>query len=299
VPKNIQTPGLSSVLAYKAGMTQLITVDESESPTKNQEVSRACTVLEYPQTVLYGVRLYKKNPDTKYENASTEVYDAESAKKMKLQNAKNNGKINDYKDKISEYSDIAALLVAYPKTTAMSKNHQERFEARVTGKDIKEKFDFVASHLGKEVKIPDVFKKGEDIDLMAVTKGKGWQGPIKRLGVVRLFHKATQKQRHVGTLGAFGLGKVAYTVPHAGQTGYGTRTEHNKRILQIGTKETVSAINQKAGFSNYGPVRNDYLVVDGSVPGPAKRVIRVRKAVRSHQKPQSIKDPRIIEITIK
>jgi large subunit ribosomal protein L3 len=289
-------PSLSSLVAYKAGMIQLVIVDDSESPTKNQEIARAATVLEYPKTELYGVRFYKINPTTKYEETSTEVFDIEAAKRIGDAKPANGGKIADYKAKLGEFSDVSALLVAYPTSTSMARNHPDRFESRVSGKNIQEKFEFLAAHIGKEIKVNEIFKKGEDIDVVAVTKGKGWQGPIKRFGVSRLFHKATQKVRHVGTLGAFGPSKVFYTVPHAGQTGYHTRTDLNKKILEMGTKENAAKINRKGGFKNYGQVLNDYIVVDGSIPGPAKRLARLRKGVRNHQKAANIKEPKIIEI---
>lgn len=295
--KTSATPSFSSLVAYKAGMTDLTTVDDSESPTKNMEILRPVTILEYPHTEMYGIRFYVKDKAYGYETVHTEVYDAEVAKKIGLEKAKNNGKASHFKDKIAQFSDISALLVAYPDTTSMSKNHFERFESRISAKSVQEKFDFLSTHLGKEIKVADTFKKGEEIDVMAVTKGKGFQGPIKRMGISRLYHKATQKIRHQGTMGSFGMGKVAYTVPHAGQMGYHHRTEHNKRILELGTKETIAKINIRGGFSNYGNVRNDYVVLDGSIPGPAKRLIRIRKATRTHQKAASLKEPKIVEIT--
>jgi large subunit ribosomal protein L3 len=93
------------------------------------------------------------------------------------------------------------------------------------------------------------------------------------------------------------MGKVAYTVPHGGQMGYHHRTEHNKRILEMGTKESTSKINLKGGFWNYGNIKNDYLVLDGSVPGPSKRLIRVRRATRTNQKAANVKEQKIIAIT--
>ena len=78
-------------------------------------------------------------------------------------------------------------------------------------------------------------KNGEFVDISSVTKGKGWSGPIKRFGTARLFHKSTNKVRHVGTLGPFTPGKVLFTVPQAGQTGIQLRTERNKRVLKLGT----------------------------------------------------------------
>jgi large subunit ribosomal protein L3 len=36
----------------------------------------------------------------------------------------------------------------------------------------------------------------------------------------------------------------------------------------------------KGGFLNYGIIRNDYIIVKGSIPGPTKRLIRLRPAIR-------------------
>jgi large subunit ribosomal protein L3 len=50
-------------------------------------------------------------------------------------------------------------------------------------------------------------------------------------------------------------------------------------FLRIGQKP--EDINPSAGFVGYGFVRNDYVLLKGSVPGPAKRLIKLRLAVRS------------------
>jgi large subunit ribosomal protein L3 len=64
----------------------------------------------------------------------------------------------------------------------------------------------------------------------------------------------------------------------AGQLGFQTRTELNKRILKIG--ENGEEINPKGGFKNYGIVKTNYLLLEGSVPGPKKRLVRLRAAIR-------------------
>jgi large subunit ribosomal protein L3 len=68
------------------------------------------------------------------------------------------------------------------------------------------------------------------------------------------------------------------TVPSDGQRGFHQRTEYNKRVLKIGTDG--AEITPAGGFIHYGVVRNAYLLVHGSIPGPAKRIIRMRDAVR-------------------
>ena len=69
-----------------------------------------------------------------------------------------------------------------------------------------------------------------------------------------------------------------YTAPQAGQTGYHRRTQYNNRILLIGGEE----LNLKGGFPHYGLIKSECVVVKGSIPGPAKRFVFLRKAIRAH-----------------
>jgi len=154
------------------------------------------------------------------------------------------------------------------------------------GKDLKEKEDYAKSLLGKELRVSDVFKVGEFVDASGVTAGRGWQGPVKRFGIAVQRRKATGKRRHVGTLGPFHPAIVAYTVPQAGQMGYHTRTEFNKMIIKIGADGRE--ITPKSGFPHYGIVKNEYVLVRGSVPGPAKRLVKLRVAVRQPE-PKDVK----------
>ncbi|MGC8586261.1 MAG: 50S ribosomal protein L3 [Candidatus Micrarchaeia archaeon] len=287
----IAEQSLSDIIAYKVGMSHLGIMDTSDSATKNTEIVRACTVLEVPQMEVYGIRLYKKDENF-YEKASGEVYSKAIASKLKIKNIKNDeSKLPELRNRIGEYSDVRALVVAYPKSVGMGK-HVVRFESRIGGKSMQEKFDFAASMLGKEVTAQQFFKNGEYVDVSSITKGKGWQGPIKRFGTARLSHKATQKVRHIGTLGPFKPPKVMFTVPQAGQLGFNYRTEHNKMILKIGSKSEAAQINKPGGFTNYGLVSSDFIIVDGSVPGPAKRIVRIRKAIRMGAA-KAIKEPKV------
>ena len=77
--------------------------------------------------------------------------------------------------------------------------------------------------------------------------------------------------------------------------GYHHRTELNKKIYRIGlgsddsnastesdiTKKTITPLG---GFPHYGVVKNDYLMLKGSVPGTKKRVITLRKSLLAHTK---------------
>ena len=137
--------------------------------------------------------------------------------------------------------------------------------------------------LGQEIRIRNFVKEGEYIDTISVTKGKGFQGPIKRCGVRHLQKKSRKTVRGVGCLGPWHPSRVMYTVARAGQTGFHNRVELNKRLIKIGEKG--EEITPKGGFIRYGIIKNDYIVVLGSVPGPKKRLIKLRKSIRPKLKP--------------
>ena len=84
-------------------------------------------------------------------------------------------------------------------------------------------------------------------------------------------------------MGDFGTGYVRKTIRQGGQTGYHQRTEYNKRVLKISNPEDAS-ITPAGGFLHYGEIQSDYVLIKGSVPGPAKRLIRFRDAVRAGNK---------------
>jgi large subunit ribosomal protein L3 len=132
--------------------------------------------------------------------------------------------------------------------------------------------------MGKEIKVSDIFRPGEYLDVIAITKGKGTQGVVKRFGVRIQFRKDMKHHRQIGTLGSQSPGRVRWTVPRAGQLGFFQRTEFNKRLLKIG--EDAKEINPSSGFTNYGVVKSNYILLEGSVPGPKKRMIMMRLSIR-------------------
>jgi len=254
---------------YKVGMTHVSYVDDTESPTKGQEITSAATVVEVPPMIVYGVRCYSN------KNSVGDILSTDE-KVLKLANFKKPIKAKEIKP--DEVDDARLLVFAMPSKTKMGKKHIEKMELGCGGKDGKEKLEYCKSLIGKELRVSDVFKNGEQVDIVSVSIGKGWQGAVKRFGVSIQRRKATGKRRHVGTLGQWHPAYVLYTVPQAGQTGYHKRTELNKRILKIGQKP--EEINPSSGFPEYGFVRNDFVVLKGSIPGPAKRLVKLRLAVR-------------------
>ncbi len=270
-------PSFANFVAFKTGMTHIGFTDDSNSPAKGTEIISAATVLEIPRVFIYGIRLYHK---TVYKEPADEVYDKQLAAKIGIKKTEKTN-LDSVKKDTSKYVDAAALAFLDPSSLGFGMKKLMRFEMHVGGKSIDEKIAFIAGFLGKEVKITNFLKAGDYIDITGITKGKGWQGPVKRFGVARLYHKATGKTRHVGTLGPFHPPKVLYSVPMAGHMGYNYRTELNKRVMKVGSAASASEINPSGAFPHYGVVRNDYLIVKGSVSGTPKRMVRIRKALRS------------------
>jgi len=132
------------------------------------------------------------------------------------------------------------------------------------------------------------------IDIIGVTKGKGFQSTIKRFGTKKLPRKTHRGIRRVGCVGAWHPARIRFEVPRAGQLGYHHRTELNKKIYRIGDNLkteagktsasteadlTVKNINPLGGFPHYGLVKNDFLLIKGCCVGPKKRPLILRKSL--------------------
>ena len=258
---------LCGFAGYKAGMTHMTYIDDTESPSKGNEVFASATVVECPPMNVFGVRGYKGR------QVVGDILTADE-KVLKLLGIT---KKKDVKFSASDVDEVYALVFTRPDLTGFGKKSPERMEIPVGGKDAAEKFEFANSLLGKQVKVSEVFKPGEFVDAIGITKGKGWQGTVKRFGTSVQRRKATGKRRHIGSLGAWHPGYVHYTVPMPGQMGYHKRTEINKRIMKMGSP---AEINPAGAFTHYGVLKNDYILVKGSLSGPQKRLVRFRRAKR-------------------
>lgn len=258
---------LLGIAAYKVGMTSIAYVDDSTSPNAGNEVVGAATVLEVPAMVAYGIRGMNNGQVVADEMCPDQKLLDKISLKLKKKNQLDATKI----------SDVYLLIYTQPDKTGFGRKKPDRMMLGVGGKDVADKLEYARSLLGKELKASDAFKPGEFVDTVVVTKGKGWQGTVKRFGTHQQRRKATGKVRHIGTLGPWHPGYVFYTVPHPGQMGYHKRTELNKRIMKIAAPDEV---NPKGGFPHYGLVKNECLLMAGSIAGPQKRLVRLRKAAR-------------------
>lgn len=259
---------------YKVCMTHIIATDNNpNSLSKGAPIFIPVTVIECPPLKAASIRFYKKNLPVSQIVAQN--LDKELERRVKLISKK---KIEDIKD----YDDIRLILYTQPKLTTVKKKKAELFEVKIGGKK-EEKLKYAQSVLGKEINVNDIFKEGDQVDTHSITKGKGFQGTVKRFGVKLRSHKSEKTIRGTGNLGAWTPKYTSYTVPQPGKMGYHLRTEYNKWLLKIGKND----FNQKGGTLRYGIIKNTYIFLKGSVPGSVKRLIKFNIAIRKNKLIQS------------
>jgi len=293
-PTGGDKPKIQGFLGYKAGMTHAFVVDyRPTSTTSGKEVVMPVSVVETPPMRIAAIRAYKKT----HHGSETigeiwaEKFNSELSKRIPLPKSdkKKNWNITKNAD------DIRVIVYTQPKlVTGIPKKIPEIRELGISGGSIDERIEYAKSILGKEVTINDVVREGDMLDVIAVTTGKGFQGHVKRWGVKLLSHKNSKHRRMIGTAGSWHPSWIQQTVPQAGQTGYHQRTEYNKRVIKIGEKG--EEITPSGGFPHYGLIRNSYVLIHGSIPGPTKRLISMRDAIR-YQRGVKIEKPDISYIS--
>jgi len=166
-------------------------------------------------------------------------------------------------------------------------------EIQVNGGTVAEKIEFGKGLFEKKVDIDTIFEQDEMVDVIAVTKGHGFQGVTSRWGTKKLPRKTHKGLRKVACIGAWHPSHVQWTVARAGQDGYHHRTSVNHKIYRIGkgsAEDNASTdfdaskkrITPMGGFVRYGEVKNDFILLKGSVPGVKKRIMTLRKSMFVH-----------------
>ena len=301
-------------LGYKVGMTHVLGKNQRKgSTTFGNDISIPATVIETPPLKVFGMRAYGKGSyglkvigDTYAEKSDKHLlkkirnFRKKPAKKKKSAektdsdskpgpDGQKSFSVSDIEGKKGSIYEIRLLVHTQPALTGFGKKKPDVSELILSG-DVEAQIAYAKEKLGKEITISDVFTEMQFVDVKAVSKGKGFQGPRKRAGIKLQFRKA-KKARVVGSIGPWHPATVMWTVPRPGQMGYHTRTEFNKRVLKIG--ENPEEVNSKRGFTNYGNVKTSFVILDGSVPGPAKRVLGLRNAVR--EPAENVKTIEVIE----
>ncbi|MGB4437909.1 MAG: 50S ribosomal protein L3 [Sedimentibacter sp.] len=116
--------------------------------------------------------------------------------------------------------------------------------------------------IGQKIGV-DIFKVGEKVDVTGISKGKGFQGAIKRWGHSRgdMTH-GSKHHRLRGSLGAStGVAKVVKGTKMHGHMGHDKITVLNLEVVKV-------------------DVDKNALLLKGAIPGPKKGLVKIREAVR-------------------
>lgn len=132
----------------------------------------------------------------------------------------------------------------------------KRFLKEIRGVDVSN------YQVGQEIKA-NLFEAGEVVDVTGVSKGKGFQGVIKRYNQTRgpMGH-GSQYHRGVGSLGSRLPMHVLKGKKLPGHMGFETVTIQNLEIVEV-------------------DLENNLLLVKGNVPGPKKSMIIIRSSVKN------------------
>ncbi|MBI3640242.1 MAG: 50S ribosomal protein L3 [Thaumarchaeota archaeon] len=291
-------PKLLAHAGFKAGCIRIASIDDRDkTPNFGKQLVSLGTVVVTPPIVIIGIRGYSK--DRYGIDSSFDVYAKDLPKELpRLFTAKSDEKSLERAEKsLGRINDIFAIAAILPGQAGIDQKKPYVFEIAVKGGDIQKQFAFVKDLLGKEVKVDQVFQKGADVDVAAITKGKGIEGPITRWGVKKKQHKSRKSVRALGTLGPISPATIMYTVPRAGQRGFHQRTQYNNRIMIMSnTQNSEFKINPAGGFKHFGLVEGDFVVIRGSIPGTYRRLVKLRSPMR--HRTSKITQPKVLEIMI-
>jgi len=280
-------PKLLGFAGYKAGMTHVFLIEDRErAPDYGQEIRNPATVIDAPPMLVCAVRAYKKTsaglqPLTEawMENPPRDIQ-----RRIKpLTSTTPEYGLERIASQLGKVDELRVIALTQPRLSSVSKKKPDIMEIKIGGGSGEEQLNYAKELLGNTLGASDVFQVGESIDIIGVTKGKGFQGPVKRWGIRILQRKSRKTVRGVASIGPWHPARVMPGVPRAGQMGFHHRTEYNKRILLLGSDG--EKVTPKGGFNRYGVVGGDFLLIKGSVMGPTKRLIKLRKAVRKSRYP--------------
>ncbi len=222
-----------AILATKVGMTQIFNEDGVLTPV---------TVLQAGPCVV-----------TQVKTVENDGYDAVQVGFV------------DKKDKIINKDKSGKKEIVH--RHGLTKAEQGHFtKAGVSGKRYVKEFRFENAQEyapAQEIKA-DIFEVGDKVDATAISKGKGFQGAIKRHGQHRgpMAH-GSKFHRHAGSNGAASdPSKVFKGKKMPGQMGNKKITIQNLEVVRV-------------------DVENNLLLIKGSVPGPKKSLVTIKETVKA------------------
>ncbi len=222
-----------AILATKVGMTQIFNEDGVLTPV---------TVLQAGPCVV-----------TQVKTVENDGYDAVQVGFV------------DKKDKIINKDKSGKKEIVH--RHGLTKAEQGHFaKAGVSGKRYVKEFRFENAQdyaPAQEIKA-DIFEVGDKVDATAISKGKGFQGAIKRHGQHRgpMAH-GSKFHRHAGSNGAASdPSKVFKGKKMPGQMGNKKITIQNLEVVRVDAE-------------------NNLLLIKGSVPGPKKSLVTIKETVKA------------------
>ena len=221
-----------AILATKVGMTQIFNADG----------------VLVPVTVLQAGPCYVTQIKTVDNDGYSAVQVGFVDKKEKVVNKDANGK----KEIRNRHGVNKAEKGHFDKAGVSGKRFVREF-----------KFDNAEEYNLADVIKADIFAEGDKIDATAISKGKGFQGAIKRFGQHRgpMAH-GSKFHRHQGSNGsATTPGRVFKGKGMPGQMGHKQITVQNLEVVKVDAE-------------------NNLILVKGAVPGPKKCLVTVRETVK-------------------
>ncbi|KAI5151428.1 large subunit ribosomal protein L3e [Enteropsectra breve] len=314
-PKDIEAdkPHFTAFLSYKAGMTHVVRSKDIKLKNKlnTVELMEAVTLLEVPSMIVHGIVGYERTikglkrtevliAEHLSENVIRRMFQKKYVPGVKYTDLRKSiGFTAEDVENLKKRSDVIRVLVhsQVDKIASINQKKAHIAEIQINGGSVAEKVDFAMSKMENEVHISEVFEKNELIDTIGVTKGKGFQGVVKRWGTTILPRKTNKGCRKVACIGAWHPARVLYSVARAGQLGFHRRTQQNLCVYAIGNGNepvatsfdlTEKTINPMGGFPHYGNIKNDYIMLKGCVTGPRKRVVTLRKSLAGKKTPEDV-----------
>jgi large subunit ribosomal protein L3 len=154
-----------------------------------------------------------------------------------------------------EKNTSKAALGHFKKASTTPKKHVTEF------RDFEKEFDGLAE-LGKEIKIQDVFAEGDIVDAIGTSKGRGFQGVVKRHGFSGVGGATHGQHDRLRAPGSMGNASFAARVPKGkrlpGRMGNARVKLSNLQIVKIIADQNI-------------------IVVSGSVPGPKNSTVILQK----------------------
>jgi len=307
---------MTAFIGYKAGMTHVQReLQRPGSKAHKKSIVEGVTIVECPPMVAVGYVGYQQtvrglkalgtvwasNVDDSFKRRFYTNWT--KSKKRAFSQPRTEEKYAPIVQRISDHADVVRLIchTQLKKIPQLRQKKAHIMEIQINGGTVDQKLNYCKNLMEKEINIGEVFEQDECIDTIGVSKGHGTEGVITRWGITRLPRKTHRGLRKVACIGAWHPARVSYTVARVGQNGYHHRTELNKKIYMVGTGRrylqpgefncktdvdlTDKNITPMGGFVKYGSVRENFLMLKGSVQGCPKRPVTLRKSLNPGTRP--------------